>query len=676
MRFERQIIGVGDIFSVFYSLPIAVFGLVWLILSTDIQVFTSHWYLLLLFFTLIALFDRFSFYFITEIRSNRYGSSSGSLVGVIVWSALFLYGPTVLWLPILLELIKFGIQFPKTRSKTNLWSNLRNFLFMLAGNTAVPLTSLTIYILLGGNFPLATLNLETLIITMTVLLVNMLLSSALLSGFMLYNAWVQKTLTQSSRMREIYTFFLLAMSLPDLAHPFAIIGTYLFSQNGILIFMFFVSGMLVVAFLARQLSWAAESNRQKSRILERIEILGRSIINVPPGEDRLAYLLEEHIPNMFPAGRQLIWLFPDNILYKYPDYWVPDIDEIWPWLLGKESSQPFISRDPLPWKEQHEEHDPIILCPIKDMDTGNNIGGILIELHRLAQPWDRSALSQLCPAVQTLSAHLSSSLNQARVYQQALDLERVSEELRLASEIQSSLLPRSIPDLPGWQLAFTLHPAMETSGDFIDIIPMDDGRVGIVIADVMDKGIGPAIYMTLSRTLIRTFAIEFDARPDIVFYAVNERILQDTTANLFVTAFYGVLNTQTGKLTYANAGHNPPYLFKASNDREPISLTRTGIPIGIDETTWQSGSATIDPGDVLIMYTDGVPDSQNEKEEFYYESNLVSVVKENLDSSAEAIQQAILKSLYGFIGEQHQLDDITLMIIARDRNEPQENNES
>ncbi|NIP42403.1 MAG: hypothetical protein GWN00_14500, partial [Aliifodinibius sp.] len=95
------------------------------------------------------------------------------------------------------------------------------------------------------------------------------------------------------------------------------------------------SGMLVVAFLARQLSWAAESNRQKSRILERIEILGRSIINVPPGEDRLAYLLEEHIPNMFPAGRQLIWLFPDNILYKYPDYWVPDIDEIWPWLLGK-----------------------------------------------------------------------------------------------------------------------------------------------------------------------------------------------------------------------------------------------------------------------------------------------------------------------------------------------------
>ncbi len=76
------------------------------------------------------------------------------------------------------------------------------------------------------------------------------------------------------------------------------------------------------------------------------------------------------------------------------------------------------------------------------------------------------------------------------------------------------------------------------------------------------------------------------------------------------------------------------------------------------------------------MYTDGVPDSQNEKEEFYYESNLVSVVKENLDSSAEAIQQAILKSLYGFIGEQHQLDDITLMIIARDRNEPQENNES
>ena len=175
----------------------------------------------------------------------------------------------------------------------------------------------------------------------------------------------------------------------------------------------------------------------------------------------------------------------------------------------------------------------------------------------------------------------------------------------------------------------TLEPAGETSGDFFDIIPLSEGKIGLVIADVLDKGVGPALYMAISRTLIRTYAIELDSQPDTVFFATNERILTDTSTNLFVTAFYGVLNPETGELTYCNAGHNPPYLFSYENGAETQALMRNAIPIGIDEeATWGNETVQIQPGDALILYTDGIPEAQNSAEEFFGEQNLLQVMSQ------------------------------------------------
>jgi sigma-B regulation protein RsbU (phosphoserine phosphatase) len=258
-------------------------------------------------------------------------------------------------------------------------------------------------------------------------------------------------------------------------------------------------------------------------------------------------------------------------------------------------------------------------------------------------------------------------MNQAKSYQQAIELNMVNEQLRLAGNIQASLLPFSFPDMPGWQLAVTLDPVGETSGDFFDIIPLEGNRIGFLIADVLDKGLGPALYMTLSRTLIRTYATEFDLEPDLVFFATNERILKDTRANLFVTVFFGVVDLNTGEMTYSNAGHNPPYIITSQNESEPIPLDTTGFPIGIDEeATWTRETVKIHPGDTLVLYTDGVPDAQNPEGEFYREKSLVEVSKENRGQSAEMIQKSILDSVYDFVKDAPPFDDITLMILVRD----------
>ncbi|MCK4900183.1 MAG: response regulator, partial [Anaerolineales bacterium] len=138
--------------------------------------------------------------------------------------------------------------------------------------------------------------------------------------------------------------------------------------------------------------------------------------------------------------------------------------------------------------------------------------------------------------------------------------EKMEQELALAGEVQASFLPGKIPQIPGWQLSVSLIPARETSGDFFDAIPLPGGRVGLLIADVVDKGVGAALFMALSSTLLRTYATEYPTQPELVFSAVNERILQDTNAKQFVTVFYGILDPDTGMLVYGNAGHCPPYL--------------------------------------------------------------------------------------------------------------------
>jgi PAS domain S-box-containing protein len=245
--------------------------------------------------------------------------------------------------------------------------------------------------------------------------------------------------------------------------------------------------------------------------------------------------------------------------------------------------------------------------------------------------------------------------------------QRVEQELTLAGQMQASFLPEDLPDIPGWQLAATLEPARQTSGDFYDLIPLPDGRWGVLIADVADKGTGAALYMAVCRTLIRSYATEYDAQPERAFSAANRRILTETHADLFVTAFYGVLDPANGTFTYCNAGHNPPFLLSAPEGDIVRALGRTGLPLGaFKNMDWERRTVELAPGDVLVLYTDGITDAEDALGTFFGQEKLLEIVQANLARSAQGIQQALMTAVHRFAGNAPQFDDIALMVLIRD----------
>jgi serine phosphatase RsbU (regulator of sigma subunit) len=243
---------------------------------------------------------------------------------------------------------------------------------------------------------------------------------------------------------------------------------------------------------------------------------------------------------------------------------------------------------------------------------------------------------------------------------------RLERELALAGRVQTSLLPKEVPELPGWDLAVTLRPARQTSGDYYDLIRLRGDRLGIVMADVVDKGAGAALYMALTCTLLRTYAAEPSADPAQVLSSVNHRLLMDMAASEFVTVFYGVLDPPTGELVYANAGHHPPYVFKSGLDEDVRTLERTGLPLGIfEDGVWDRRSVQLAPEDVLLLYTDGITDSQDQRGRFFGAERLLASAAASRGESAQVMQERIWLDVDAFAGDAPQRDDMALMVVSR-----------
>lgn len=256
-------------------------------------------------------------------------------------------------------------------------------------------------------------------------------------------------------------------------------------------------------------------------------------------------------------------------------------------------------------------------------------------------------------------------LNQAARALQTVSLRR--QELILAGRVQASLLPHDLPVIPGWQITAIWRPARETSGDFYDFISFPDGRLGIVIADVVDKGMGPALLMALSRTLIRTYAGIYPQNPEQLLQVTNERIIADMNAELFVTIFYGILDPHSGELIYCNAGHPPPYILSKAEEINVTALHKTGMALGIiPDATWQAAAVQVPAGGLLLLYTDGVFEAQNHLGEFFGEEQMLITVQTELGHPIQNIQETLMARLHAFVGNGPQVDDTTLVILGRD----------
>ena len=242
------------------------------------------------------------------------------------------------------------------------------------------------------------------------------------------------------------------------------------------------------------------------------------------------------------------------------------------------------------------------------------------------------------------------------------ELERKKAELKIAHDIQMSFLPERLPEVPGFELAALSLPAKEVGGDFYDAIPLPGGRTAFVIADVSGKGVPAALFMALSRTVLRANSLIPRSARDAVTEA-NMLIAEDAKSGMFVTLFYAVADPGKKTLTYVNAGHNPPLLFRAGGD-SPTGLKGTGIILGVmPEAEYGEETIHLASGDLVLFYTDGVTEAINPGEEQFGETRLIETVAGSLDRPPAEIVEKIRDAVVAFSGDEPQFDDLTLMVL-------------
>ncbi len=238
---------------------------------------------------------------------------------------------------------------------------------------------------------------------------------------------------------------------------------------------------------------------------------------------------------------------------------------------------------------------------------------------------------------------------------------RLEQELEMARAVQKSLLPTHPPKIPGFTLVADWRPAREVAGDFYDFFWLPDGRWGLVLADVSGKGAPAALYMAMTRSLIRSEASRH-TNPSAVLTEVNRSLLMESSNKMFVTVFYVVLDPVRRSLTYANAGHDPPLLRRASGGVE--RLAHGGLIMGLfEQLALSDETLNLESGDTLVAYTDGLTDTVNHRDEAYGHTRLADTIN-SAPAAAREVLAHILKDLEAFAGPVPQPDDITLLTLT------------
>ncbi len=341
------------------------------------------------------------------------------------------------------------------------------------------------------------------------------------------------------------------------------------------------------------------------------------------------------------------------------------------------------------------EHDTFILCPLSDTDLSPSLWpelpclppgsmptpamsalgswlmgvpltvkgvtyGVLLAKENSQQPGFRNKRLEIINGV---AQEVALAIQNQHLQNEMVVRERMEREVQLAREIQRTFLPDRLPDPQGWELDARWQTARQVGGDFYDLFPLSDQRLGIVIADVADKGMPAALYMTVTRTLIRA-SVHHIHSPARVLERVNNLLVPDAQNGMFVTALYAVLSLKTGELTYASAGHNRPFRILAGSGVE--QLRKGGMALGVMENNpLEDQKLQLEPGDSLLFYTDGVTDTFAPDGSAFGEERLRDVLSCCPDRSAQEVLNAVDRALAAFRQDEPLSDDITMLAVRR-----------
>jgi sigma-B regulation protein RsbU (phosphoserine phosphatase) len=322
----------------------------------------------------------------------------------------------------------------------------------------------------------------------------------------------------------------------------------------------------------------------------------------------------------------------------------------------------FKASDPTPWTAQwfsEEDFRGQVIIPL--VADGQSIGTFLITNREpLLLDEDRLGFLHL------IANQAAIAIEEARLHREDIKRQRLEDELSVGQQIQLSLLPETCPEVEGWEFAATYQPARLVGGDFYDFFELagDPNQLGLVIADVAGKGVPAALFMALSRSLIRTKSMS-GRHPAGVLTRANRLIYKDSRSNLFLTACYASLDLRTGWLAYSNAGHNwPLWLHAKTGEIEELNAHGT-IMGAFEHIELEEREIDMVPGDLIVFYTDGITEAFNANNEMFSESRLQTAVAAQVQASAHEVLVAILEAVNTFAGDTPQSDDMTLFVIKR-----------
>jgi serine phosphatase RsbU (regulator of sigma subunit) len=254
---------------------------------------------------------------------------------------------------------------------------------------------------------------------------------------------------------------------------------------------------------------------------------------------------------------------------------------------------------------------------------------------------------------------------QQRLQQERIERERVEQELKVARSIQQASLPEEVPTIEGWQISPFYRPAREVGGDFYDFHLLSEGHVGVVVGDATGKGVPAALVMSTTLGMLQAVSEASDSSsssPGEVLERVNETLLSRIPTNMFVTCFYAILEPESGSLTYANAGHDLPYLHRNDDAEE---LRARGMPLGLmPGMSYEEGEISLREGNCVLFYSDGLVEAHDPKGEMFGFPRLRTLIAER--GEERSLGNLLLEELYSFVGEDwEQEDDITLLTLKR-----------